>query len=203
MQGLQHEAVATEGDHAIRPGRIGIAMQAAKPLRRLAGFRRVRGQEGDRIEFHAVFIALTGPDIAYMEGQPLGNSLRAAPPMRDILICSTCKYSAADKTGPDGRTGGETLTGHMRDAIAAKGLPLQVTSQACLWNCKRHCSVVLRDGARFSYFTGDHEPTRAQADAILEWFQMHGETEAGEVPFRQWPDRMRGHFIARIPAVKP
>lgn len=79
MQGLQHEAVAAEGDHAIRPGRIGIAMQASKPLRRLAGFRRVRGQEGDRIEFHAVFIALTGPDIAYMEGQPLGNSLRAAP----------------------------------------------------------------------------------------------------------------------------
>jgi predicted metal-binding protein len=123
--------------------------------------------------------------------------------MRDIVMCSTCKFSATDKTGPDGRTGGETLIAHMRDAIAARGAELNVVPQACLWNCKRHCSVVLRDDARFTYFTGDHEPTRAQAEAILDWFTAHGDTETGEVPFRQWPDRMRGHFISRIPAVKP
>lgn len=123
--------------------------------------------------------------------------------MRDILICSTCKFSADEKTAPDGRTGGEVLSGHMREAIAARGLALGVTGQACLWNCKRHCSVVLRDDARFSYVTGDHEPTRAQAEAILDWFHLHGETQTGEVPFRLWPDRMRGHFIVRLPAVKP
>ena len=77
-----------------------------------------------------------------------------------------------------------------------------VQTQACLWNCKRHCSVILRDDQRFTYFTGDHEPTREQAEAILDWFAAHGETETGEVPFRLWPDRMRGHFIARIPPVK-
>ena len=119
--------------------------------------------------------------------------------MRDIVMCTTCKFSAAGKTGPDGRTGGETLIAHMADAIAARGLAIPIATQACLWNCSRHCSVVLRDGARFTYVTGGHEPTREQAEAILDWFTLHGESEAGEVPFRQWPDRMRGHFIARIP----
>jgi predicted metal-binding protein len=120
--------------------------------------------------------------------------------MRTIIMCTTCRYSAAEKTGPDGRTGGETLIAHMGEALAARepsGIGLQ--TQACLWNCKRHCSVVLKDDRRFTYFTGDHEPSRQQAEAILDWFEAHGASETGEVPFRDWPARMRGHFIARIP----
>lgn len=124
--------------------------------------------------------------------------------MREIVMCSTCRFSATEKTGPDGRTGGEMLIGHMREAMVARpGFEAELQTQACLWNCRRHCSVVLRDDERFTYFTGDHEPTRPQAEAILDWFQAHGETETGEVPFRLWPDRMRGHFIARIPPVRP
>jgi predicted metal-binding protein len=122
--------------------------------------------------------------------------------MREIVMCTTCRYTPTEKLGPDGRTGGEILIGHMRDAIAARGADVKVQTQVCLWNCKRHCSVVLRDDERFTYFTGDHEPSREQADAILDWFGEHGATETGEVPFRLWPDRMRGHFIARIPPVK-
>lgn len=124
--------------------------------------------------------------------------------MRRIVMCSTCRFSAAEKFAGDGRTGGEILIGHMRDAMAARGLEetaLQI--QTCLWNCTRHCSVVLCDDERFSYFTGNHEPTRPQAEAILDWFAAHGASQTGEVPFRQWPDRMRGHFISRIPPVKP
>ena len=123
--------------------------------------------------------------------------------MREIVMCSTCRHSPAEKVGPGGLTGGETLIAHMRAAIAQRASDVGLQTQACLWNCKRHCSVILRDDARFTYFTGGHEPTRAQADAILDWFAAHGETATGEVPFRLWPDRMRGHFIARIPPVKP
>jgi predicted metal-binding protein len=122
--------------------------------------------------------------------------------MREIVLCSTCRYSSLAKTGPDGRTGGETLIGHMREAVAARGLDVSVTTQACLWNCTRHCSVILRDDERFTYVTGNHEPTRAQAEAILDWFAAHGATATGEVPFRQWPERMRGHFVARVPPVR-
>lgn len=122
--------------------------------------------------------------------------------MRTLVFCTTCRYSAENKTGPDGRTGGETLIGHMTDVLASAGrADVTIQTQACLWNCKRHCSVFLRDEGRFSYFTGDHVPTRAQAEAILAWFDLHGGTDTGEVPFRTWPDAMRGHFIARIPPV--
>ena len=123
--------------------------------------------------------------------------------MRDIVMCSSCRHSATEKTGPDGLTGGETLISHMREAIAARLSDAGIQTQVCLWNCKRHCSVVLRDDQRFTFFTGDHEPTREQAEAILDWFTAHGASKTGEVPFRQWPDRMRGHFIARIPPVRP
>lgn len=119
--------------------------------------------------------------------------------MRAVVLCTTCRFSAQDKTGPDGRSGGMMMVAHMREAIAARGLALPVQTQACLWNCKRHCSVILRDDERFTYMTGDHEPSREQAEAILDWFVAHGETETGEVPFRLWPERMRGHFIARLP----
>ena len=78
---------------------------------------------------------------------------------------------------------------------------VHVQTQACLWNCTRPCSVVMRDDERFSYVTGGNEPTKAQAEAILRWFDAHGKTETGEVPFKQWPQAMRGHFIARMPPV--
>ena len=123
--------------------------------------------------------------------------------MRSIVFCTTCRHSPEEKFGPDGRTGGETLIGHMRDVLAEKQQPdVAIETQACLWNCKRHCSVILRDDARFSYFTGDHPPEREQAEAILAWFDLHGQSATGEVPFRAWPDAMRGHFIARIPPAR-
>jgi predicted metal-binding protein len=123
--------------------------------------------------------------------------------MRRLIFCTTCRFSREDATGPDGRTGGETLAAHMEAVLADRGRhDVLVQRQACLWNCTRHCSMALHDDRRFTYFTGNHVPERAQAEAILAWFDAHGETETGEVPFRQWPDRMRGHFIARIPPVK-
>lgn len=121
--------------------------------------------------------------------------------MRNLVVCTTCKYSPEDKFAPDGRTGGEILIGHLNDSLAARQRPESVVSQSCLWNCTRPCSVVIRDDGRFSYVTGGHEPSRAQADAIIDWYDSHALTVTGEVPFRQWPDRMRGHFIARIPPV--
>ena len=124
--------------------------------------------------------------------------------MRSLVICSTCKFSPEFKTGPDGRTGGEVLTGHMSDVLALQNrTDVDVQTQVCLWNCTRPCSVVIRDDERFSYVTGGNEPTMAQAEAILTWFDAHGDTENGEVPFRQWPQAMKGHFIARMPPFKP
>jgi predicted metal-binding protein len=123
--------------------------------------------------------------------------------MRSLVICSTCKFSAESKFAPDGRTGGEILISEMNAVLIEQGRSdVEVQTQICLWNCTRPCSVVMRDDERFSYVTGGNEPTKAQAEAILAWFDAHGQTQTGEVPFKQWPQAMRGHFIARMPPVK-
>ncbi len=124
--------------------------------------------------------------------------------MRRLVVCSTCKFAADQKFAPDGRTGGQMLIAALRALLANRGRSdVWVEEQICLWNCTRPCSVVFQDDQRFSYVTGGHAPDAAQAEAIVEWFDKHGETETGEVPFRQWPDLMRGHFIARVPPVRP
>jgi len=123
--------------------------------------------------------------------------------MRRLVICSTCKFSVESKFAPDGRTGGQMLIDTMRGVLTDQGRDdVVVETQVCLWNCTRPCSVVIQDDQRFSYITGSNQPTTEQARAILEWFDAHGQTETGEVPFKQWPQMMRGHFIARIPPVK-
>lgn len=120
--------------------------------------------------------------------------------MRAIVICNSCRFPDGRKTGTDGRTGGQTLIDAM-DAVLARDerQDVRLIAQSCLWNCTQSCSVVFRDSQRFSYVTGRHEPTVAQAEAILQWFDAHGATAQGEVPFRLWPQAMKGHFIARMP----
>jgi predicted metal-binding protein len=123
--------------------------------------------------------------------------------MRSLVLCNTCRFPDGRKQADDGRTGGQTLIAELRGLLSDQGRSdVDVVEQTCLWNCSQSCSVVIRDTDRFSYITGKHVATRDQAMAILQWFDAHGETETGEVPFKQWPDAMRGHFIARIPPVK-
>lgn len=121
--------------------------------------------------------------------------------MRALIFCTTCKYSADDNVGADGRSGGETLMDHARALLAADGRDdIAIKGQKCLWSCKRHCNVWLKDSNRFSYLAGDFEPTREAARAIVEWFDRHGDSRTGTVAFRHWPDGMRGHFICRMPS---
>jgi predicted metal-binding protein len=122
--------------------------------------------------------------------------------MRGLVVCTTCRFSAGYKFAPDGRTGGETLLSHLHAEVGRMDRrDITISPQTCLWNCTRPCSVVVRDSERYSYVTGGHEPGVEQAQAIIEWFDLHGATETGEVPFKLWPSRMRGHFIARMPPV--
>jgi predicted metal-binding protein len=124
--------------------------------------------------------------------------------MRQLVLCNTCRFPDGRKTDAEGRTGGQVMISALREVLAARQRnDVEIVEQSCLWNCAQSCSVAIRDTDRFSYVTGRHEPSVEQAEAILDWFDMHGKTETGEVPFRQWPDRMRGHFIARIPPVRP
>lgn len=117
---------------------------------------------------------------------------------RAIIVCQTCKFSPERKTRDDGASGGEILTGHLEAVLAGRN-DIAIQKQDCLWACSEHCNVAMSDTQRFSYLAGRFEPNREAAEAIVEWFDKHGKSKTGQVPFREWPDAMRGHFIARLP----
>ena len=122
--------------------------------------------------------------------------------MRRIVFCITCRHSAEEREGPDGVTGGETLARHMEALLAERNRhDITVDRQSCLWSCLKHCNVFLQDSDRYSYLAGGFTPARKSAEAILAWFDLHGQSVTGEVPFKAWPQAMRGHFIARFPPV--
>lgn len=117
-----------------------------------------------------------------------------------IFVCDTCRYSPQDKIGPDGRTGGEILAESI-EMLAAEAPDLLVRRQSCLMGCERHCNTAITAPGKLTYVLGMFTPTAASAEAVVEYARHHAASETGRVPFKQWPQGVRGHFVARIPAL--
>ena len=75
----------------------------------------------------------------------------------------------------------------------------KVVGHECLWACKHSCTIMLQDENKTGYLAGYFEPTDDAAEAIVDWCDAHEKSDDGAVPFAEWPQGMRGHFIARIP----
>lgn len=116
-----------------------------------------------------------------------------------LTVCTTCKFSKESAYDKDGRTGGELLRNLLEDSRSVRGLSLDIVGHECLWACKHSCAVLLEDEKRTGYLAGYFSPEDKDAQAILDWCEAHDRTEDGNVPFIEWPQGMRGHFIARIP----
>jgi predicted metal-binding protein len=119
----------------------------------------------------------------------------------EIVVCSTCKFAPEDRDDPQGVTGGQRLY----EAIAAAaGDPrfsgLKVSQVECLWSCSQHCNIHLRAPGKCSYVAGRFAPDGREAQAILEFALAYAGSADGSVPYRQWPDGVKGHFITRSPA---
>ena len=44
-------------------------------------------------------------------------------------------------------------------------------------------------------------PTAEAAEAIVDFARRYAASPDGAVPYRDWPEGMKGHFIARLPTV--
>ncbi|MGH1559316.1 DUF1636 family protein [Caulobacter segnis] len=49
------------------------------------------------------------------------------------------------------------------------------------------------------YVLGRFEPTIEAARAILDYAVAYAASAEGVVPYRQWPEGVKGHFIVRVP----
>ena len=125
-----------------------------------------------------------------------------AEPGPSVVVCNSCRHRPDARTGPDGRTGGERLVDALKALQAADPAYRAVAVQhmPCLFACGEHVTVHLRAPGRIGYILGRFgDDDAAAARAILDYALHHAASDDGRVPYAQWPDAIKGHFIARIP----
>ena len=127
-------------------------------------------------------------------------------PRAQLVACNTCGGAQRET---DGRSRGEHLIERLEQELARRGadgafilLGVSVTSVRCLWACKRSCAVMLRSSGRVGYVLVELEPTEESARALLDYASLYLQTADGAVPFKTWPNALRGHFHCRIPALE-
>lgn len=82
---------------------------------------------------------------------------------------------------------------------AAQAMPVRTRRVSCLMGCKRGCNVAVQAQGKLAYTLGDFTPDADAAQGIVDYAALHAESETGQVPFRQWPQAIKGHFITRHP----
>ncbi len=118
-----------------------------------------------------------------------------------VVVCNTCRHSAEVADGPDGRRGGATLARALQTVHAADPAfaGIAVDEMPCLFACKDFCTVHLRAPGKVGYVLGRFTPDEDAARAILEFMVAYAASEIGQVPFKSWPQGVKGHFITRTP----
>lgn len=118
-----------------------------------------------------------------------------------LIVCSTCRHSAEAREDEAGVRGGARFAEALRAAAAddARVAALAVEEMPCLFNCAQHCSVHLRAPDKIGYVLGRFEPTAEAAQALIDYVAAYLDSAEGVVPYRQWPEGVKGHFIVRTP----
>lgn len=117
-----------------------------------------------------------------------------------VTVCTTCKFAATAAFDAQGRTGGERLAEALERAVGNREAGIGVVRHECLWACRNACTVLIQSPGRTGYLAGRFEPEDAAAGAIVDWAEAYGRSADGTVGYAEWPEAIKGHFIARIPA---
>jgi predicted metal-binding protein len=118
-----------------------------------------------------------------------------------IVACNTCRHSSESREDEGGMRGGARLTEALRSVKASDprydGVAVQ--EMQCLFACGDFCTVHLRAPDKVGYVLGRFTPDEDAARAILDYAVHYAASEHGRVPFGQWPQGVKGHFITRTP----
>lgn len=116
-----------------------------------------------------------------------------------IIVCSTCRPTETERENEHGKRGGELLAEAIRAEAASRLEAVAVEDMPCLFACQRGCAIHLRAEGKISYVLGGFKPTPEAATAILDYFAHYVASEHGVVPYKNWPEGIKGHFITRSP----
>ena len=113
-----------------------------------------------------------------------------------ITICDTCKRDGW-MPGKSGETDGEALAALIEKAAA--DAPVRTRRTSCLMGCSHGCNVAIQAAGKLCYTIGNFLPNHESAEAVVAYATLHADTETGQVPYRQWPEGVKGHFVTRHP----
>lgn len=115
-----------------------------------------------------------------------------------LYVCETCRYDKEERTH-EGRDGGAIFFEHLQREASLLNSDIAIKSTRCLMACTRHCTVHLRAAGKINYVIGDFEPNAENAATVLDYATKYQLSETGQVPYKTWPQGIKGHFIARTP----
>lgn len=116
-----------------------------------------------------------------------------------LTVCNTCKRPGFD---PDtsSETDGTALA-RLISAEIADDDPITFREHACLMGCDFGCNVAMQAPGKLTYSLGTFEPTEDAAAGIVAFARLYAASETGQVPYKQWPQAIKGHFRTRIPPI--
>ena len=112
-----------------------------------------------------------------------------------ITICDTCKRTGWAETGMQ-KTDGEAWA-EMIEVAAAGADGVKTRRVSCTMGCDRACNITVQASDKINYSLGTFEATTDDAVAIVEYATKHAASENGQVPYREWPQGVKGHFVSR------
>lgn len=115
-----------------------------------------------------------------------------------IIVCDTCKRDGWEEKGQE-KTDGEGLAEKIE--AAASGADITVRRHSCLMGCSEACNIAIHAEGKLQYFLGRFDDSAEDAAGIVEYATLHQASETGQVPFKQWPQAIKGHFRARMPVL--
>jgi predicted metal-binding protein len=115
-----------------------------------------------------------------------------------ITICDTCKREGWTAESQP-LTDGEVFADLIEARAAAAGVKTRRVS--CMMGCVRACNVAVQAPDKLSYVLGTFEPSPENAQAIVDYAALHQTSQTGQVPYRDWPQAVKGHFTTRMTPV--
>ena len=118
-----------------------------------------------------------------------------------VIACNSCRFNATELEDAAGRRGGALLVEALRAMQASDPgyAQIAIDEMPCLFACTEFCTVHLRAGGKVGYVLGRFVPGADAARSILNYAVQYANSEAGQVPYKAWPEGVKGHFIVRTP----
>ena len=115
-----------------------------------------------------------------------------------ITVCETCKHEDWQDRGVD-VTDGDALATLVEAATDTVDGDVKMRRHSCLMGCKMACNITIQAEDKLCYTLPNFDPVEGDAEAIVGFAALHSQSDTGQVPYKSWPDGVKGHFTTRHP----